>query len=329
MPHSCIQIFRYFQLNYDSNISGFAAHLRLRDPNATFGTVQINQLCSALVNFTQGYPRNAIACYITPSGVNPYAGLDVMVTGFMQWQNFAGMTAQDKVSAVASRDAAEYYLHNNAVGSLNTTFPGIMVDCSCNPFYKATVGGQTLPIPGVPLATCSVEAKTGAASTVNEVGLDNGKVCPTGPQYIIPFEDFTLNPNLAGTGAGIFCQHNSLGSYTCRVNVATGVSGGLYNMMVGQRISFLFFSSGGQLVSSSCTPDEDQYNLDAFFYFSAITAVDTSNINDQRFVEFTVPLRCTNSADVVVEYNSSNSILQLGGLWSPSCDSDFAFYKAA
>jgi len=297
--------------------------------NATFGTAQINQLCSALVNYTQGYPRNAIACYITPAGVNAYSGVAALVTGFLQWQNFAGMTAQDKASAVASRDAAEYYLQNNAVGSLNSTFPGIMVDCSCNPFYQTTVGGQTRSIPGVPLATCHVEAKTGVADTTGEVGLDNGKVCPTGPQYIIPAGP-TTTANLAGTGASIVCT--AAGSaYSCQVNAWQDVASsfaGLQHMEAGQRV-FINQANGVFAPGSPCSAAEQTAIFAAMSTNAVVlTGVDTTHTTTtQMSVTFTAGVTCSGASSFAIGY-PLGATLELQGRWSPMCDSTFVFYNA-
>jgi len=151
-----------------------------------------------------------------------------------------------------------------------------------------------------------VEAKTGDADTKNKVGLDNGKVCPTGPQYIIP-ASFDQTVNLAGTGASIDCTLSGL-VYICQLNIATSLNSVLQYLQVGQRASFANAGTGQFSSGSTCAADEKGVILDDLYSDSVyLTAVDTSSIADHKFVNFNAPWVCSGAGGVGVA--SSFSIL--------------------
>lgn len=125
----------------------------------TFGSAQAQALCQALVAATTGYNQNYIQCSISGSkDVNSVQG-GVIATGYLNWQEFQGATAQDRANAAGSRDQMKINLAQNTPAILSKAFPNSVLDCSCNPSFDASPSTQTFNIPGVPLATCVMSPK--------------------------------------------------------------------------------------------------------------------------------------------------------------------------
>lgn len=259
--------------------------------------------------------------------MNNYPGGAVVVTGFLAWQNFPGSTATDQANAVSSRNSLLFSLQNGSgVTALSATFNGIALDCACNPFYADNNGNpQTINVAGIPFATCTTQAETGNSDTSGAVGLDNGKICPSGPAYIVAANPQTSS-NLAGTGAGITCTKGNGGTFTCAATVELSTQV-LNNLQTGQSISINLagVSTGGTCTSAEQTANLAVLNAGTF----SLTAVD-ANTGDQKTFSFTSnTLTCAGSgATFTVDASSGSDTFTITGAWSPLCDNSFSFYQA-
>lgn len=239
------------------------------------------------------------------------------------------MTDADKANAITSRNNAKVALQQGNLGPLNATFPGIASDCSCNPFYTGSQP-QDFSLPGVPLAGCNVAPKTGQDTTIATVGIDNGKVCPTGPQFIIPAAP-AASPNLAAstpTTAALSCTASNSANptlYACAFTVDVSGSFAALGFQIGQHFSF---STLDGVSTSSCDPAQ---NGAVVLALGATDVVIDSVDANTRKISFTSTFTCTSGSTIVqsLAFSFANSAtVTATGAWSPLCDTSFTFYQA-
>ncbi|KAI8114411.1 hypothetical protein M9434_002535 [Picochlorum sp. BPE23] len=314
--------------------------------------------CAGMVNLTSGYPTQYIKCQV--NAVTSSANYVAAAVGAqMFWSDFTGSTTGDATSRTNSRDRLVSQISLNQSLTL-AGFPGANINDTCDSSYVPAPAGTASPVlntAGMPLATCrqaplGLAAETyanGACSgiaaansglcfsvatdtTENTVGLDNGKLCPTGPAFVRPGTTTQVAILPAGT---------TLTTQTSTVKIAaaadgvqtvtiTSAGGNAYtwpsnSLTIGSGIRLSgfvednFVSPGGATCTKAAllAAINDQNHI-----VTAFTSGATGSVSFKI-----ASLGCT--AGDIVSYTANAGVpnARLQGVWSPSCDSSATFYS--
>lgn len=280
------------------------------------------------------------------------------VGGQMYWGFPTGATDADKTTALNSRNLLESQISLNQTLALNG-FYGSNANDTCDSSWVAGVVGaaseqkQAAGMPGpascriaplgmnpntetydagtktcnragftsVPVTSSSLCFTATTSSTANTVGIDNGKNCPSGANFVTPgtSTDVTLSN---GNGDGFSLAAASGGEQVVTVAL-TGVTNAL--LVAGQSVVRISDVAAAD-ITGAITPVAGQ----------TCSAADVADlINGQHVVAtsgtntftFNIPASTTCSAVTAVAV-PNGSAAKVSQIWSPSCDSSNAFYQA-
>jgi hypothetical protein len=329
---------------------------------ATWTASQTNTLCAGLANLTSGYPTKYIRCevkYVGNTIAPGFEPISVSSNGYLVWDAFLGMSAADQAAAVNSRDLFINTIKNNET-LLTNIFSGANLNNTCSSAWTPVLGGNdyttVLPVNGwatggsCRMGVRGITAVSGTPSelnlpsvktTVSTVGLDNGKVCPSGfIQRALPVTGgvtatadakgaLTCTAYTGGSTPYFSCQMSAVAAAT-----VTGVMAGSVFDISGTDITSptTAWGKGGTCNDAAVTALQASFVADPTqqaYYPPSVTAGVGTAANQFKFNVTASTGACTNgdAITIVSTVTGGTGNMKFTPYWSSACDKDPFFLK--